>query len=180
MLARYVRNDLGKMRGGEQFVTVFGMRAYNIGGKFGHQFVVHVVVRLIFRKAVGLFEFAHVVVVRRGARKLRVLADGDGARFRELRHDERVIERTRRLLFQARQERRVRTRQLAQAEHGETVEQRLEHGHEREREHRRNEAAHNAVPDRGDEADPVGVDLRHLQQRNDDRGGNGDDASREQ
>ena len=107
MLQRHVRKDLRQMLGTDEFVSVLGVRTDDIHRKFGRKFAVRVESNLIFRKVFGLAQFSHVVIVRHGAGERGIFVERDGARFREVRDDDTVIERTHGAVFHLAHERRV-------------------------------------------------------------------------
>ena len=116
------------MMGADEFVAVLRMRADYIRRKFGRQFVVKVVLALIFGEIFGLVQFPHVVIERRRACVIHVLPEVCGTCFRKLRHYHGMVERAGRLLFELFEQLGVRAGQFAQAEHRQAVEQGFEHG----------------------------------------------------
>ena len=136
MLQRHVREDLRQMLGTDEFVPVLGVRTDDIHRKFGRKFAVRVESNLIFRKVFGLAEFPHVVIVRHGAGERGIFVERNGARFREVRDDDTVIERTHGAVFHLAHERRVVIGQFSEPIIGDAVETHLVHGQKRHKEHR--------------------------------------------
>ena len=116
------------------------MRTDDIHRQLGRKLVMRVVARLVFGKVFGLAQLADIVVVRGGAGERGVLVEGDGASLRQVRDDDGVVERAHRAVFHLAHEGRVVVGQLAQAIVGDAVKNSLEHGQQRHKEHRRQDA----------------------------------------
>lgn len=91
---------------------------------------------LIFRKVFGLAQFSHVVIVRHGAGERGIFVERNGARFREVRDDDAVVESTHGAVFHLAHERRIVVGQFPEPIIGDAVETHLVHGQKRHKEHR--------------------------------------------
>lgn len=95
----YVRDFLRQSVFFDDIVPVLGVRPYDVCGKLRREVVMGVApALLVFLKEFGLFQLAHIVIVRRAAGQERVLPDGDGARFRQVADHDGVVKRARRFL----------------------------------------------------------------------------------
>ena len=115
MLERDVGEYFWQMIFKYKVVSVLGMRTDNIGGKFGRKFVVQILTHLVFGKKLGVFEFAHVVIIRASPCEQGVFAYGGGATFRQSRQRDRVIESTRSVVYHSLDKRRFMVGQFGQS-----------------------------------------------------------------